>query len=71
MVGPGKTKTQELLQTGQIPSYRIKSEMPHGTVQNTLTKLRKRALVEYTGEVEPHTNSHEVRLTKDGLSVTA
>jgi DNA-binding transcriptional ArsR family regulator len=47
-----------------------KSEMPHGTVKNELTRLRKRGLVEYTGEVEPQTKAKEVRLTKDGLSVT-
>jgi hypothetical protein len=47
-----------------------KSEMPHGTVKNELTQLRKRGLVGYTGEVEPQTKAKEVRLTKDGLSVT-
>jgi hypothetical protein len=47
-----------------------KSEMPHGTVKNELTRLRKRGLVEYTREVEPHTKAKEVRLTEDGRVVT-
>jgi hypothetical protein len=42
--------------------------MPLGTVKNELTRLRKRGLVEYTGEV--HGQTREVRLTEDGLSVT-
>jgi DNA-binding MarR family transcriptional regulator len=48
-----------------------KSEMLHGTVKNLLTQLRKRGLVESTGNREPHTSAQEVRLTEDGLSVTA
>jgi hypothetical protein len=44
--------------------------MPLGTVKNELTRLRKRGLVEYTGETDPHTKAKEVRLTKDGLAVT-
>jgi hypothetical protein len=47
-----------------------KTETPLGTVKNELTRLRKRGLVEYTGEVEPHTKAKEVCLTEDGLSVT-
>jgi hypothetical protein len=42
--------------------------MPLGTVKNELTQLRKRGLVEYTGEVQGQ--AREVRLTEDGLSVT-
>ncbi len=42
--------------------------MPLGTVKNELTRLRKRGLVEYTGEVQGQ--AREVRLTEDGLSVT-
>jgi hypothetical protein len=42
--------------------------MPLGTVKNELTRLRKRGLVEYTGEVQ--SQAREVRLTEDGLSVT-
>ena len=41
-----------------------------GTVKNALTDLRKRGLIEYTGEVEPHTKAREVRLTEDGRAVT-
>jgi hypothetical protein len=44
--------------------------MPLGTVKNALTNLRRRQLVEYTGEVEPHTKAKEVRLTEDGRAVT-
>ena len=44
--------------------------MPLGTVKNELTRLRKRGLVEYTGEIDPTTKAKEVRLTKDGLVVT-
>lgn len=46
-----------------------RSEMPHGSVKNALTDLRKRGLVEDTGEVEPHTKAREVRLTEDGRAV--
>jgi len=44
--------------------------MPLGTVKNELTRLRKRGLVEYTGEIDPATKAREVRLTEDGLAVT-
>jgi hypothetical protein len=46
-----------------------RSEMQHGTVKNALTDLRKRGLVENTGEVEPHTKAKEVRLTEEGCAV--
>jgi hypothetical protein len=42
--------------------------MPLGTVKNELTRLRKRGLVEYTGEV--HGQARRVCLTDDGFSVT-
>jgi hypothetical protein len=42
--------------------------MPLGTVKNELTRLRKRGLVEYTGEVEGQ--ARQVRLTETGLGVT-
>jgi DNA-binding transcriptional ArsR family regulator len=42
--------------------------MPLGTVKNELTRLRKRGLVEYTGEVQGQ--ARQVRLTEDGRSVT-
>ncbi len=42
--------------------------MPLGTVKNELTRLRKRGLVKYTGEVQGQ--AREVCLTEDGLSVT-
>jgi hypothetical protein len=45
------------------------SGMPLGTVKNALTNLRKRRLVEDTGEVEPHTKAKEVRLTDEGSAV--
>src|SRR5215217_1278071 len=45
-------------------------DLPLGTVKNELTRLRKRRLVEYTGEVDPRTKAREVRLTEDGLAVT-
>jgi hypothetical protein len=44
-------------------------EMPHGTIKNALTDLRRRGLVEDTGEVEPHTKAKEVRLTEEGRTV--
>jgi hypothetical protein len=44
--------------------------MPLGTVKNELTRMRKRGLVEYTGEIDPRTKAKEVRLTEDGLAVT-
>jgi DNA-binding MarR family transcriptional regulator len=44
-------------------------DMPLGTVKNGLTRLRKRGLVEETGNVRDQ--AREVRLTEDGLSVTA
>jgi hypothetical protein len=44
--------------------------MPLGTVKNELTRLRKRGMVEYTGEIDPRTKAKEVRLTEDGLAVT-
>jgi hypothetical protein len=47
-----------------------KTGMPLGTIKNALTRLRERGMVEYTGEVEPHTKAREVRLTKDGRTVT-
>jgi hypothetical protein len=47
-----------------------RSEMPHGTVKNALTDLRRRGLVEDTGEIAPHTRAREVRLTEDGRTVT-
>jgi hypothetical protein len=40
-----------------------------GTVKNALTDLRKRGLVENTGEVEPHTKAREVWLTEEGRAV--
>jgi DNA-binding transcriptional ArsR family regulator len=43
--------------------------IPLGTVKNELTRLRKRGLVEYTGETQGQ--ARQVRLTEDGLSVTA
>ena len=43
-------------------------DMPLGTVKNELTRLRKRGLVEYTGEVQGQ--ARQVRLTEDGLAVT-
>ena len=39
-----------------------------GTVKNELTRLRRRGLVKYTGEVQGQ--ARQVRLTDDGLSVT-
>jgi hypothetical protein len=42
--------------------------MPLGTVKNELTRLRKRGLVEYTGEVQGQ--AQQICLTEDGLSVT-
>lgn len=45
------------------------SGMLLGTVKNALTNLRKRRLVEDTGEVEPHTKAKEVRLTDEGSAV--
>jgi len=42
--------------------------MPSGTVKNELTRLRKRGLVKYTGEVQGQ--ARQVCLTEDGLSVT-
>src|SRR5215217_5483188 len=42
--------------------------MPLGSVKNELTRLRKRGLVEYTGEVQGQ--ARQVRLTEDGLTVT-
>jgi hypothetical protein len=45
------------------------SGMPLGTVKNALTRLRKRGLVEYTGEEHPETKARQVRLTADGLAV--
>jgi hypothetical protein len=47
-----------------------RSGVPLGTVKNALTGLRKRGLIEYTGEVESHTKAKEVRLTEDGRAVT-
>ena len=44
--------------------------IPLGTVKNELTRLRKRGLVENTGETDPRTKAKEVRLTEDGLAVT-
>jgi DNA-binding transcriptional ArsR family regulator len=41
------------------------THMPLRTVKNELTRLRKRGLVEYTGEVQGQ--AREVRLTEDGL----
>jgi hypothetical protein len=56
------------------PSYPVDiadaSGMPHGTVQNALTRLRQRGLVEYTGKAHLQTKAKEVRLTADGCSVT-
>jgi DNA-binding MarR family transcriptional regulator len=46
-----------------------RSGMQHGTVKNALTNLRKRELVEDTGEVEPYTKAKEVRLTEEGCAV--
>jgi hypothetical protein len=46
-----------------------RSEMPLGTVKNALTDLRKRGLVEDTGEIEPHTKARKVRLTEEGCAV--
>ena len=45
------------------------SGMLLGTVKNALTDLRKRGLVENTGEVEPHTKAKEVRLSEEGSTV--
>jgi hypothetical protein len=42
--------------------------MPLGTVKNELTRLRKRGLVKYTGDVQGQ--ARQVCLTEDGLSVT-
>jgi hypothetical protein len=42
--------------------------MPLGTVKNELTRLRKRGLVEYTGEVQGQ--ARQVCLIDDGDSVT-
>jgi hypothetical protein len=42
--------------------------MPLGTVKNELTRLRKRGLVKYTGEVQGQ--ARQVCLTEDGFSVT-
>jgi AAA domain-containing protein len=39
------------------------------TVKNALTDLRKRGLVEYTGEIEPKSKAKQVRLTEDGCAV--
>jgi AAA domain-containing protein len=47
-----------------------RSDLPLGSVKNALTDLRKRGLVEETGEVNPHTKAREVRLTDDGRTVT-
>jgi hypothetical protein len=47
-----------------------RSEMPLGTVKNALTDLRRRRLVEDTGDVNPETKAREVRLTEDGRAVT-
>jgi hypothetical protein len=52
------------------PEISERSGMPLGTVKNELTKLRKRGLVEYTGEEDPHTKAKQVRLTEDGSAVT-
>lgn len=64
-----------LLVLADGPAYPVdvaqKTAMPLGTVKNELTRLRKRGLIEYTGEVEPHTRAKEVRLTDDGGTVTA
>jgi hypothetical protein len=46
-----------------------RSEIPLGTIKNALTDLRKRGLVENTGEVEPQTKAKEVRLTEEGCAV--
>lgn len=46
-----------------------RSDMPLGSVKNALTDLRKRGLVEETGEVDPHTKAREVCLTDDGRTV--
>jgi hypothetical protein len=46
-----------------------RAEMQSGTVKNALTGLRKRGLVEDTGEVDPHTKAREVRLTEEGRAV--
>jgi hypothetical protein len=45
-----------------------KSDIPLGTVKNELTRLRKRGLVEDTGESRGQ--ARQVCLTEDGLSVT-
>ena len=56
------------------PSYPLDiheaSSIPLGTVKNELTRLRKRGLAEYTGEMHPDTKAKKVRLTADGLAVT-
>ena len=61
-----------LLTLKEGPSYPADiaeaSDIPLGTVKNELTRLRKRGLVEYTGEVQGQ--ARQVRLTEDGLSVT-
>ena len=61
-----------LLTLKEGPSYPADiaevSGIPLGTVKNELTQLRKRGLVEYTGEVQGQ--ARQVRLTEDGLSVT-
>ncbi len=64
-------RTMLVLKDGPAFSADIgeRAEMPQGTVKNALTRLRKRGLVEDTGEVEPHTKSREVQLTADGRAV--
>jgi hypothetical protein len=65
-------RVMQLLEDG--PAYpadvATRSGMPLGTAKNALTGLRNRGLIEYTGEVEPHTKAREVRLTGDGCAVT-
>lgn len=63
-----------LLALGSGPCYPADiadaTGMPLGTVKNTLTRVRKSGLVEYTGKVHPQSKAKEVRLSADGRAVT-
>lgn len=64
-------RTMLVLKDGPVYPADIseRTAMPHGTVKNALSDLRKRRLVEDTGDVQPHTKSREVQLTEDGRTV--
>lgn len=47
-----------------------RTSIPHGSVKNAFTTLRKRGQVEDTGEVDPLTKARQVKLTADGWAVT-